>query len=221
MHRSRRITIATFSRPDRRIAPGRRAEERRALRVDRAEFHVQSNDPAFLRVSAVPCSRRIAIRLSKPAMSQGRRARLAIGSKLGLQFAADFLAAGYPEAAETMVASARAHAKPRNGITVSETVAATVIVAPTAVLAKARASCAQTRRDADAAKRARESCCEPRREACCELSCEEHERCCDSVRTDGGPEWKPDLADDPLRSANLSSMPERRLDIGECGKVRA
>jgi hypothetical protein len=64
-----------------------------------------------------------------------------------------------------------------------------------------------------------ESCCEPRREGCCEARCEEHERCCDNVKTDGGPDWKP-ASPTTLTVSEFVVYAERRLDIGECGKVR-
>jgi hypothetical protein len=64
-----------------------------------------------------------------------------------------------------------------------------------------------------------ESCCEPRREGCCEARCEEHERCCDNAKADGGPPWKP-ASPATLTISEFVIYAERSLDIGECGKVR-
>jgi hypothetical protein len=64
-----------------------------------------------------------------------------------------------------------------------------------------------------------ESCCEPRREGCCEARCQEHERCCDNVKADGGPDWKP-ASPATLTVSEFVVYAERSLDIGECGKVR-
>ena len=65
----------------------------------------------------------------------------------------------------------------------------------------------------------REGCCEPRRDGCCEARCDEHERCCDAAKADGGRDWAP-APPSKLTVSEFVLYAERSLDVGECGKVR-
>ena len=169
-------------------------------------------------LSRHPTSPRIATRLSKPAISQSRRARHAIGSRRAA-VRSRLSRRRISQSHRTAVASARAHVKPE-WIIVSETVAAIVVVTPTAVLAKAAASFPQTRRVADAAKRDRRVACEARRRGMLRGALPGARALLRQRQSRRRPDWKP-ASRRPSRSANLSSTPSAVWTSGSAARSDA